>query len=128
MANHITLDGTVFRPEKRYTQVSGIPILTFSLSFYAGKDKDQKARYGSIQVKVFKDLAENAAAVIKEKHRILVSGRLDQDVWEKDGIKNYRLVLIADEITIPFSRFPANGAVQSTGTPETVIRDEDIPF
>lgn len=37
MANRISLDGTVFHPETRYSQTTGKPVLNFDLSFYDGK-------------------------------------------------------------------------------------------
>lgn len=129
MANIVTLSGTVFRPEKRYTS-NNVAMLSFRLSFYAGKDKDKNTRYGSIYVRAFRDLAENAAASIRDKHRVVVSGRLNEETWEKDGVKYYGLVIIAEDIAIPFSVFPADGSAPAETAPraEETIREEDIPF
>lgn len=140
MANSLTLDGTAFNVECRYSN-SGTCILTFNLSYYDGKDKDGKAKYGSIQVKLFKELAENAGFVIKDRSHVLVTGRLSQDKWDdKEGKKQYRTVLMASDIGESISRFsqqqgsgqPAarQGQTPSGGSSSfgENVPDEEIPF
>lgn len=134
MANSITLDGTVFRPEKRVSK-SGMSVFTCDLSFYDGKGQDKKSAYGSIRVIAFRDLADNADRAIHEKDKINVEGRLHQESWEKDGKKNYRLEIVANSIGLLVSPFAsaASGQSYSSGKQESgsaygSISDDDIPF
>lgn len=134
MANRISLDGTVFRPETRYSQTTGKPVLNFDLSFYDGKDASGNTRYGSIRVRAFGPLAENVAKDITEKDRYVVEGHLSLDKWEKDGQKHYRLVVIADDIGRAYNKFGDDGkAVNVPQNPADPtggqqMEDEEIPF
>lgn len=135
MANRISLDGTVFRPETRYSQTTGKPVLNFDLSFYDGKAQDGSTKYGSIRVRAFGPLAENIAKDITEKDRYIVEGHLSLDKWvDKDGQKHYRLVVIADDIGKAYNKFADDGKAvnvpQNSGDPagSQQIEDEEIPF
>jgi len=126
MANYISLDGTLFQPESRKTK-TGKTQYSFNLSFYNGKGTDGKAQYGSVRVKLFGDLANNALGFFNEKDRVLVTGRLTMEKWEKDGQKHSRPAIIADNLGPSISPFKANGAVggqAQTSAPD----DPEIPF
>lgn len=117
--NSITLDGTVFQPELRYSK-AGNPMLAFNLSAYLGKEADKKtSRYGNIRVKAFKALAENAGKELSDRDHIVVTGRLDFEKWEKDGQKYSRPCIIATDLAKSISRFDGGG---------TVVDDSQIPY
>ena len=61
--------------------------------------------------------------------QILVSGRLDQQTWEKDGKKNSRIIIVADEVQLLSSVKQQEGKTGSeTSTEDVVIDPADIPF
>lgn len=83
--NHVTLTGTVFQPESRVAK-SGMAVLTFRLSYYQGKGKDGKAAYGSIDVTAFDRLAQAWDSQLHDKDKVIVTGHITLDKWEKDGL------------------------------------------
>lgn len=117
--NSITLDGSVFQPETRVSK-AGNAVLTFNLSAYLGKEADKKtSRYGSIRVKAFKALAENAGKELSDRDHVVVTGRLDFEKWEKDGQKYSRPCIIATDIAKSISRFDGGGQA---------VDDSQIPY
>lgn len=119
--NHVTLSGTVFEPESRAAK-SGMAVLTFRLSYYQGKGKDGKATYGGIDVTAFDRLAQAWDGQLQNKDKVIVTGRIMLDKWERDGKKYYKHRLIAEDIGKELSLFTdANMGGQ-------YVPDEDVPF
>ena len=44
------------------------------------------------------ELADNVASSLSKGSRVIVSGRLEQQSWEKEGQKQSKVVLVADDI------------------------------
>ena len=119
--NHVTLTGTVFQPEIRVAK-SGMAVLTFRLSYYQGKGKDGKATYGGIDVTTFDRLAQAWDGQLQDKDKVIVTGHITQDKWEKDGKNYYKHRLIAEDIGKELSLFTdANMSGQ-------YVPDEEVPF
>ena len=119
--NHVTLSGTVFQPESRVAK-SGMAVLTFRLSYYQGKGKDGKATYGGIDVTAFDRLAQAWDGQLQDKDKVIVTGHITQDKWEKEGKKYYKHRLIAEDIGKELNLFTdANMGGQ-------YVLDEDVPF
>ena len=119
--NYVTLTGTVFQPESRVAK-SGMAVLTFRLSYYQGKGKDGKAAYGSIDVTAFDRLAQAWDSQLHDKDKVIVTGHITLDKWEKDGKKYHKHRLIADDIGKQLDLFAdskPNGQY---------IPDEEVPF
>jgi single-strand DNA-binding protein len=134
--NTITINGKAWIPETRYTQ-TGTCITEVSVSVYDGKDQEGKAKYYNLKCKCFKDLAENVGNQVAKGDSVIVSGRLTEEKWEKDGATHKRTVLLIDSIGKEISRFGGQGAnttpakgngydVSSFGT--EVFPEEEIPF
>ena len=96
--NQVIISGKAYRPQVRQTK-SGKSITTFGLSVWNGKDKDGKGIYCFIDCKCFTDESSLSGEVT-------VSGRLAFDMWEKDGKKFTKPVIIVDKLEkgdeIPF--------------------------
>ncbi|MCB5725295.1 single-stranded DNA-binding protein [Mitsuokella jalaludinii] len=119
--NHVTLTGTVFQPESRVAK-SGMAVLTFHLSYYQGKGKDGKAAYGSIDVTAFDRLARAWDGQLHDKDKVIVTGHITLDKWEKDGKKYYKHRLIADDIGQELNLFA------NSNPGGQYIPDEEVPF
>ena len=119
--NHVTLTGTVFQPESRVAK-SGMAVLTFHLSYYQGKGKDGKAAYGSIDVTAFDRLAQAWDGQLHDKDKVIVTGHISLDKWEKDGKKYYKHRLIADDIGQELNLFA------NSNPGGQYIPDEEVPF
>ena len=87
-------------------------------------------------VTVWGKTAENIKACLYKGKRIAVDGYLDQQRWEKDGVKYSKVVIIADNVQLlggnengqqsaPQAQQPA-GEYQSAGSGDDF--PEDIPF
>ena len=119
--NHVTLSGTVFQPESRVAK-SGMAVLTFRLSYYQGKGKDGKATYGGIDVTAFDRLAQAWDGQLHDKDKVIVTGHIALDKWEKDGKKYYKHRLIADDIGQELNLFA------NSNPGGQYIPDEEVPF
>jgi single-stranded DNA-binding protein len=85
--NDISIYGTIFKPELRYT-ADQKPIWKASLSMYTGKDIEGKYLPGVWwKVTAFGDLAEQLGTEISERARVTVTGKVEPPrVWvDKEG-------------------------------------------
>lgn len=94
-----TLVGNCTRdPELRYLP-SGVALTTFGLAVNHRYKKGDawESETSFFDVKCWRELAENVAESIVKGTRVLVSGRLAVESWEKDGETKSKVVLNADE-------------------------------
>jgi single-strand DNA-binding protein len=128
--NNLTAMGMCWKPEVKAT-ASGMMLFSCGLGMYNGNDKAGKAQYFTLTVKAFKEVAEAAGDAVQEKDNLIVTGRLSQESWEdKDGKKQYKMVMIADSIAKDTRQFvkrdvPAADPAAAFGTDVT---DEEAPF
>lgn len=100
MSNHVTLVGNVTRdPELRYT-TGGRGVAGFGLAVNRkykrnGEDVEEVSFFN---VTCWGDLGENIAASLTKGSRAIVTGRLEQRSYEKDGEKRSVIEVIADEV------------------------------
>ena len=85
-----------------------------------------------LDVTVWGKTAENIKPYLHKGKQIAVDGYLDQQRWEKDGVKYSKVVIIADSVQLlggnenaPQAQQPA-GEYQSAGSGDDF--PEDIPF
>ena len=65
-------------------------------------------------VNAWGELAENSAASLSKGARVLISGRLEQQTWEKEGQKQSKVVLVADDIGVSLRKAQVAG-INKTG-------------
>lgn len=114
--NEIKLDGKICS-QKAFTTQSGKTITNFALNIYNGK-KDGKAVYDFIDCKYF------GALDIPDKTKVVVSGWLGVESWEKDGKTNKRVLVYAKEV----NRDIAVGMTKPENDNTNDFTDDDIPF
>lgn len=92
------------------------------------KDGEKKESVEYHNVIIFGKQAENTAQYMKKGYVVLVSGRLQTQSWEKDGVKHYRTEIIAD--TIQFGERTSNKDTPSVQEQSAYpdLPPEDIPF
>ena len=126
-----TIKGRAWEPEIRYSQ-SGNCIANVSVSVYDGKDQDGKAKYFSVSVKAFKELAESVGNEIRKGDNIIAIGRLSGESWQdKDGNKKSKIVLIADDIAKSIRQFVKkqdDGNIDINSFGKDVFPEEEVPF
>ena len=125
--NSITVIGNVGRqPEGLKYTGSGLAVLNFSVADTRGKDDQKKTSW--YDVVVFGDQAEAVVEHIGKGDRIIVSGRLQvEDYEKKDGTKGKRVEIIADAVgrVVRDSKNPVDKLKQAFNA--TVVQDEE-PF
>ena len=89
-------------------------------------------RVSYFDVTIWGKTAENIKPYLHKGKQIAVDGYLDQQRWEKDGVKYSKVVIIADSVQLlggnesaPQAQQPA-GEYQSAGSGDDF--PEDIPF
>ena len=108
--------------------------LNISIAVNDGYGDNQYTSY--FDVTVWGKTAENIKAYLHKGKQIAVDGYLDQQRWEKDGVKYSKVVIIADSVQLlggnengqqsaPQAQQPA-GEYQSAGSGDDF--PEDIPF
>jgi single-strand DNA-binding protein len=106
--NTITVVGNVGRdPELRVTG-SGMAVLKFSVADTRGKDEKKQTSWHNIVC--FGEQAEAVANSIGKGKRVIVTGRLQVDSYEKkDGSKGTKVEIVADEVGVSVRYASADG-------------------
>jgi len=97
--NNITVTGNVGRdPELKYT-AGNMAVLKFSVADTRGKDDKKHTSWHDVVV--FGEQAETAANQLSKGSRVIVTGRIQIDNYEKkDGTKAKKVEILADEIGV----------------------------
>ena len=99
--NHITLAGNLVKqPELRYTP-SGTPSCNFTIANnrqWKDKSGEMKKETSFISVTAWGKTAEMVNQYLTKGSGVCVEGRIKQDVWEKDGAKQYKVYIIAERV------------------------------
>jgi len=116
-ASSVSLVGNlVAAPEVRYASTGrAMARLRIACNRSWQKDGEWQEETSFFDVDLFGELAENVAESVTKGDRITVEGRLQQQSWEKDGEKQYRVVVVADEVGASL-RFATAKVVRSVRT------------
>ena len=152
--NSVSLSGNMVNDAVMRTTQSGMSIATFVLAVNRKFGQNEEVAY--IDCKIFGKLADAVYPFMTKGKGIIVSGRITQERWEKDGQNRSKLVVAADFIQLggeaKHSNVDADGSRPSqnrsypekheTTTPSVVDQpqaeftamcgaeqfDDDIPF
>ncbi len=93
------------------------------------KDGNWDTKVNFFQVNVWGPQGENCEKYLSKGSRILIEGRLDWQMWEKDGQTNSRVLIQADRVDFLSMKPKENGA-KSEGETEKAEEPapDDIPF
>ncbi len=103
MSNTTTLTGNLTKdPEIRYTR-DGQAALTLGMAVnrrWQNRDSHEWEETTSFfDVVCWREMAENAAMSLTKGVRVVVTGRLEQRIWEnEDGERRVKVEIVADEI------------------------------
>ena len=94
--NTITITGNLTRDiEVRYT-ASGTPVGHAAIAHnYKVKDED---KVFFLDLTLWGEMAEVAANQLHKGDRVVVSGRLQQETWTKDGKEHNKWLIVVDAI------------------------------
>ncbi len=124
--NKVVLIGRLTRdPELRNTQ-SGTTVCNFNLAVNRPFSKNKEADF--FRIVVFGKIAENCNKYLAKGRLVGIDGRIQNNNYEKDGVKQYGTDIIAERV-----EFLERGDKQNdtSGHIEGFVPvddDEDIPF
>lgn len=104
MSNQTIVVGNVTRdPELRFT-ASGQATASFGLAvnrrWQNRQTNEWEEAVSFFTVTTWRNLAENCAESLLKGTRVVVSGRLEQRTWEKDGEKKSTVEIVADAVGV----------------------------
>jgi single-strand DNA-binding protein len=127
--NRVTLLGNVGKNPEVRAAPSGSTIANFSIATtdrFKDKAGDWKESTDWHSIASFGKLAEIVRDYVHKGSPLYVEGKLRTRSWEKDGQKQYRTEVIADNIVLLGSGKPSERAVEAV---EQEAEDSDaIPF
>jgi single-strand DNA-binding protein len=100
--NTVTVIGNITRdPELRFTS-GGQAIASLGLAvkrvWHERRCTERTEQVSFFDVKCWAQLGENVAQSLHKGARVIVSGRLEQQSWERDGQKHSKIEIVADEV------------------------------
>ena len=97
--NQVTLAGHLSRDVEMVSTRSGFSIANVGIAVNDRVKKDDQwvDESSFFELKLFGKTAEFANEYTRKGDAVLVTGRLKQETWEKDGKKNSKVVVIADK-------------------------------
>ena len=125
MYSNVTMVGNLARdPESRQAGESSVTRLVVAVNDAYSKDK-----VSYVDVEAWGKLGEICQKYLTKGRQALVEGRLFQDTWEKDGKKQSKLYVKADNVQFLGSK---GDKQQGTSTPtpsnSNSGTEEEIPF
>lgn len=107
---------------------NGTPKIEFSIASNRSVKKGEEwiSESSFFNVVYFGKVAEALQKILLKGVQVVIEGSLRQDRWEKDGVKNQKIYIVANNIQLNSS---ARGRTESAPSESTVqIFPENIPF
>lgn len=129
--NRVTLCGRLTRdPELRATS-TGTSICTFTIAVDRPRNKDGVKEADFIRCKCFGKQGESVAYYKRKGEMIAVDGRIQNNNYEKDGIRHYSDEIIVERADFLGKEKTAQNEEKTTSNVSeafTSIDDDDIPW
>src|SRR3990172_11496757 len=113
--NQVTLLGNITRdPECKYLQ-DGTAVCDLGLAVnetYKTKSGDKKEDTLFIDCTCWSRTAEIATEYLRKGQQVLLTGKLKQDRWEKDGQKHTKIRMTVNQLVMLGSKPQGNGGSQ----------------
>jgi single-strand DNA-binding protein len=114
--NNVTMKGNLVRDNNFRVSDKGNAFLTNSISVTEGKDKK---RTDYFNVVAFGEVAEKIADKFRKGSEIQFEGKLQNNNYEKDGVKVYRDQIVIEKV---FTR------TEIVDSMLKITDDEELPF
>ena len=99
--NRVSLSGNLTREiEMRYTP-NGTAVANMSMAInrtWKDKEGNKQEDVSYVRVVVWGKMAENAAEYLAKGSNVFVEGRMQSRSWEKDGVKQYGMDVVASNV------------------------------
>lgn len=110
-------------PESRKAGESNVTRLVVAVN-----DPRQKDKVSYIDVEAWSKLGDICQQYLSKGRQVLAEGRLVQDTWEKDGKKQSKLYVKADNVQFLGGKGEKSENSSPAPAPAPTGPDEDIPF
>jgi single-strand DNA-binding protein len=129
---YVTLVGNVASDVKHRTSERGIHIASFRLASSARRfDRGQQCWVDGdtmfMTVTCWRQLAENVASSVAKGHPVVVSGRLQTNIWEAETGKRVSVEVTAHAVGHDLSRGTAAFRRSSTAEESGGSREQEVP-
>jgi single-strand DNA-binding protein len=124
-------------PEMRYT-AGGTAVCKFRIATtekFTDKDGNRQERTEWHRVVAWRKLAEICGQYLSKGKQVYIEGKIRNDTWEKDGVKQYSYEIVADNMVMlgggggtPGGRGQDREPEPPFGPPQGGAPDDDIPF
>jgi single-strand DNA-binding protein len=119
IGNEVSIVGNLTRdPELRFTPSGQATVdigIAVNRKWKNNRTDEWEEQVSFFNVRVWQTLAENVAETFQKGDRVVVTGRLEQRMWEKDGEKKSATDIVADEVS-PSLRFATAQIVRNERT------------
>ena len=124
LSGHLTKD-----PEVRYTN-SGKAVASFSIDVNRFARKGEKPETDFFNLEAWEKTAEFIGRYFSKGSKILIVGRLMNNIYEKDGVKHYSEKIVVEKLNLSVARRRKNQMSRRTnGTARpsmmTICRSEE---
>lgn len=143
--NKAMIYGNLTRDPEIRALPNGTQVCSFSVATnrtYTDRDGKRQEQTEYHNVVAFAKLAEIMGQYLKKGRPVYIDGRMQTRSWEKDGVKQYRTEIVADNFQFGASAPGAEGSSSSAPAastskqdappmpeyPDEEINPEDIPF
>lgn len=122
MYSNVTMVGNLARdPESRQAGEYNVTRLVVAVN-----DNRQKDKVSYVDVEAWGKLGEICQKYLTKGRQVLTNGRLVQDTWEKDGNKNSKLYVKADNVQ--FLGGKGEKAESANNSAPSSQEEDEIPF
>jgi single-strand DNA-binding protein len=100
MSSAVTIIGNLTSDPDMKTTKTGGHLLNFSVAVnrrWRNKQDQWEEETSFFDCTAWNELAENISASVGKGSRVIVTGRLEQQSWEKDGKNHSKIVLVAED-------------------------------
>jgi single-strand DNA-binding protein len=118
-------------PEMRYT-ASGTAVAKFRIATterFTDREGNRQERTEWHRIVAWRKLAEICGQYLSKGKQVYIEGKIRNDSWEKDGVKQYSYEIVADNMVMLGG---GGGRSQEPepafGPPEGAVPEDDIPF
>ena len=123
MYSNVTMVGNLARdPESRQAGEYNVTRLVVAVN-----DNRQKDKVSYVDVEAWGKLGEICQKYLTKGRQVLTNGRLVQDTWEKDGNKNSKLYVKADNVQFLGGKGEKSESENSSAA-SSQAEDDEIPF
>lgn len=124
--NNVILTGRLGKDPEVRTVSNGKSVATFSLAVDDGYGENKTTSW--VRVVAWEKTADAVGEYLHKGSLVGVSGRLQQQTWEKDGEKQSILQVVASKVEFLEPKQQDAQTKPAAKTTKRAIADEDIPF